>query len=274
MLYNNYLRGIGRKRLIHNTDQWKSYPYLAIVSVSGDPIVIKEKNMWFGVHLTLQAKHMDLVKVVLIQGKPFCWQPLFKEAPHSDSFPVCLLQVSMGSQSGESNQMVHMNVLITCLYSFCLGCVHCRCVICYRDMFVRKNRKIHKDAESAQSCTDSSGSFAKLNEFSLTALSRNINKISILPKLYVTCWPVGRLPPNGDTKSMVMDHRGQPPWVGCSPHSWVYTCASPEDPAGHEEPLRKAHGHGASRKKPQFFNRVLHPFPTKSRAYPQCHCSS
>ncbi|XP_032964280.1 semaphorin-6D isoform X7 [Rhinolophus ferrumequinum] len=159
-------------------------------------------------------------------------------------------------QSGESNQMVHMNVLITCVFAaFVLGAfIAGVAVYCYRDMYVRKNRKIHKDAESAQSCTDSSGSFAKLNglfDSPVKEYQQNIDS----PKLYSNLLTSRKeLPPSGDTKSMVMDHRGQPPELAALP--------TPEStPVLHQKTLQamkshseKAHGHGASRKEtPQYF---------------------
>ncbi|XP_021486992.1 semaphorin-6D isoform X11 [Meriones unguiculatus] len=159
-------------------------------------------------------------------------------------------------QSGDSNQMVHMNVLITCVFAaFVLGAfIAGVAVYCYRDMFVRKNRKIHKDAESAQSCTDSSGSFAKLNglfDSPVKEYQQNIDS----PKLYSNLLTSRKeLPPSTDTKSMVMDHRGQPPELAALP--------TPEStPVLHQKTLQamkshsdKAHGHGASRKEhPQFF---------------------
>ncbi|CAH6787959.1 semaphorin-6D isoform X11 [Phodopus roborovskii] len=159
-------------------------------------------------------------------------------------------------QSGDSNQMVHMNVLITCVFAaFVLGAfIAGVAVYCYRDMFVRKNRKMHKDAESAQSCTDSSGSFAKLNglfDSPVKEYQQNIDS----PKLYSNLLTSRKeLPPNVDTKSMVMDHRGQPPELAALP--------TPEStPVLHQKTLQamkshsdKAHGHGASRKEhPQFF---------------------
>uniref|UniRef100_H9GV29 Sema domain-containing protein n=1 Tax=Anolis carolinensis TaxID=28377 RepID=H9GV29_ANOCA len=123
-------------------------------------------------------------------------------------------------QSGESNQMVHMNVLITCVFAaFLLGAfIAGVAVYCYRDMFVRKSRKIHKDAESAQSCTDSSGSFAKLNglfDSPVKEYQQNIDS----PKLYSNLLTNRKeLPPTADTKSMMMvDHRGQPPELAALP---------------------------------------------------------
>ncbi|XP_067411922.1 semaphorin-6D isoform X8 [Emydura macquarii macquarii] len=122
-------------------------------------------------------------------------------------------------QSGDANQMVHMNVLITCVFAaFVLGAFLAGvAVYCYRDIFVRKSRKIHKDAESAQSCTDSSGSFAKLNglfDSPVKEYQQNIDS----PKLYTNLLSSRKeLPPNGDTKSMIMDHRGQPPELAALP---------------------------------------------------------
>ncbi|XP_074863368.1 semaphorin-6D isoform X5 [Carettochelys insculpta] len=122
-------------------------------------------------------------------------------------------------QSGDSNQMVHMNVLITCVFAaFVLGAFLAGvAVYCYRDIFVRKSRKIHKDAESAQSCTDSSGSFAKLNglfDSPVKEYQQNIDS----PKLYTNLLSSRKeLPPHGDTKSIIMDHRGQPPELAALP---------------------------------------------------------
>lgn len=61
--------------------------------------------------------------------------------------------------------MVHMNILITCVFAaFLLGALLAGLVVfCYRDSFLRKPRHVHKDAESAPSCSDSTGSFVKLN---------------------------------------------------------------------------------------------------------------
>ncbi|KAM3926143.1 semaphorin-6D isoform 4-T4 [Leptodactylus fuscus] len=122
-------------------------------------------------------------------------------------------------QSGESNQMVHMNVLITCvLAAFVLGAFIAGVVVyCYREMFARKSRKIHKDAESAQSCTDSSGSFAKLNGLFDSPVKEYQQSIDS-PKHYTNILTSRKdLPPNGDTKSMMMDSQGQPPELAALP---------------------------------------------------------
>ncbi|XP_058244340.1 sema domain, transmembrane domain (TM), and cytoplasmic domain, (semaphorin) 6D, like isoform X3 [Hemibagrus wyckioides] len=74
-------------------------------------------------------------------------------------------------QSADSNQLVHMNILITCvLAAFLLGAFIAGAVVyCYRDVFLhKKTSKIHKvphgkDEESGPSPTDSTGSFTKLD---------------------------------------------------------------------------------------------------------------
>ncbi|MEE6503094.1 hypothetical protein FKM82_004738 [Ascaphus truei] len=122
-------------------------------------------------------------------------------------------------QSGESNQMVHMNVLITCvLAAFVLGAFIAGVIVyCYREMFVRKSRKIHKDAESAQSCTDSSGSFAKLNGLFDSPVKEYQQHIDS-PKHYTNILTSRKeLPPHGETKTIIMDHQGQPPELAALP---------------------------------------------------------
>ncbi|NWY69320.1 SEM6D protein, partial [Erithacus rubecula] len=164
-------------------------------------------------------------------------------------------------QSGESNQMVHMNVLITCVFAaFVLGAfIAGVAVYCYRDVFVRKSRKIHKDAESAQSCTDSSGSFAKLNglfDSPVKEYQQNIDS----PKLYTNLLTSRKeLPPNGDTKSMMMDHRGQPPELAALPTPESTPVLQQKTLQAMKSQSDKAHGNlNASRKEtplksPQFF---------------------
>ncbi|KAB0394040.1 hypothetical protein E2I00_016600 [Balaenoptera physalus] len=200
----------------------------------------------------ITPKVIDTWRPKLTSSRKFVVQ----DDPNTSDFTDPFSGVRWEVQSGESNQMVHMNVLITCVFAaFVLGAfIAGVAVYCYRDMFVRKNRKIHKDAESAQSCTDSSGSFAKLNglfDSPVKEYQQNIDS----PKLYSNLLTSRKeLPPNGDTKSMVMDHRGQPPELAALP--------TPEStPVLHQKTLQamkshsdKAHGHGASRKEtPQFF---------------------
>ncbi|MBZ3872872.1 Semaphorin-6D [Sciurus carolinensis] len=204
----------------------------------------------------ITPKVIDTWRPKLTSSRKFVVQ----DDPNTSDFTDPLSGIPKGVrwevQSGESNQMVHMNVLITCVFAaFVLGAfIAGVAVYCYRDMFVRKNRKIHKDAESAQSCTDSSGSFAKLNglfDSPVKEYQQNIDS----PKLYSNLLTSRKeLPPSGDTKSMVMDHRGQPPELAALP--------TPEStPVLHQKTLQamkshsdKAHGHTASRKEtPQFF---------------------
>nr|XP_056721782.1 semaphorin-6D isoform X2 [Euleptes europaea] len=165
-------------------------------------------------------------------------------------------------QSGDSNQMVHMNVLITCVFAaFLLGAfIAGVAVYCYRDIFMRKSRKIHKDAESAQSCTDSSGSFAKLNglfDSPVKEYQQNIDS----PKLYSNLLTSRKeLPPTGDTKSMMMvDHRGQPPELAALPTPESTPVLQQKTLQSMKSQLNKAQNNlSASRKEaplksPQFF---------------------
>ncbi|KAL2088917.1 hypothetical protein ACEWY4_015816 [Coilia grayii] len=120
-------------------------------------------------------------------------------------------------RSAESNQMVHMNILITCVFAaFLLGAFIAGMVVyCYRDAFLRKPRKIPKDAESAQSCTDSTGSFAKLNglfDSPVKEYQPNIDS----PKLYTNLLSNGKdMPPSEDTKTMILS--SQPPELAALP---------------------------------------------------------
>ncbi|XP_065121113.1 semaphorin-6D isoform X4 [Paramisgurnus dabryanus] len=120
-------------------------------------------------------------------------------------------------QAGESNQMVHMNILITCVFgAFLLGASIAGMVVyCYRDAFLRAPRKMQKDAESAQSCTDSTGSFAKLNGlFDSPVKEYQPNMDS--PKLYTNLLSNGReMPTTADTKTMLLS--AQPPELAALP---------------------------------------------------------
>uniref|UniRef100_A0AAR2KKH5 Semaphorin 6D n=1 Tax=Pygocentrus nattereri TaxID=42514 RepID=A0AAR2KKH5_PYGNA len=114
-------------------------------------------------------------------------------------------------QSGDSNQMVHMNILITCVFgAFLLGALIAGMIVyCYRDAFLRKPRKIHKDQESAQSCTDSTGSFAKLNGLFESPVKEYPHPMDT-PKLYSSLLSGGKeVPPSPDTKTMILS--GQNP---------------------------------------------------------------
>ncbi|KAG8145032.1 hypothetical protein E2320_013410 [Naja naja] len=165
-------------------------------------------------------------------------------------------------QSGDSNQMVHMNVLITCVFAaFLLGAfIAGVAVYCYRDVFVRKSRKIHKDAESAQSCTDSSGSFAKLNglfDSPVKEYQQNIDS----PKLYSNLLTSRKeLPQTADTKSMLMvDHRAQPPELAALPTPESTPVLQQKALQGMKSQLEKAQNNLSSSRKeaplksPQFF---------------------
>uniref|UniRef100_A0A671Q786 Semaphorin-6D-like n=1 Tax=Sinocyclocheilus anshuiensis TaxID=1608454 RepID=A0A671Q786_9TELE len=120
-------------------------------------------------------------------------------------------------QAGESNQMVHMNILISCvLAAFLLGAFIAGMVVyCYRDAFLRTPRKIQKDAESAQSCTDSTGSFAKLNGLFDSPVKEYQPNMDT-PKLYTNLLSNGReVPTTGDTKTILLS--GQPPELAALP---------------------------------------------------------
>ncbi|XP_023669813.2 semaphorin-6D isoform X4 [Paramormyrops kingsleyae] len=121
-------------------------------------------------------------------------------------------------QSGESNQMVHMNVLITCVFAaFLLGAFIAGMVVyCYRDAFLRKPRRVHKDAESAQSCTDSAGSFAKLNGLFDSPVKEYQQSIDS-PKLYTNLLSNGKDTATGDTKTIILSSQGQPPELAALP---------------------------------------------------------
>ncbi len=120
-------------------------------------------------------------------------------------------------QAGESNQMVHINILISCvLAAFLLGAFIAGMVVyCYRDAFLRTPRKVQKDAESAQSCTDSTGSFAKLNGLFDSPVKEYQANMDT-PKLYTNLLSNGReVPMTRDTKTMLLSI--QPPELAALP---------------------------------------------------------
>uniref|UniRef100_A0A674AP38 Semaphorin 6D n=1 Tax=Salmo trutta TaxID=8032 RepID=A0A674AP38_SALTR len=123
-------------------------------------------------------------------------------------------------QAGEANQMVHMNILISCvLAAFLLGALVAGLVVfCYRDSFLRhKPRHAHKDAESAPSCSDSTGSFAKLNGLFDSPVKEYQPSLDC-PKLYTNLLSSGKdLTPNGDTKTMILRDGCQPPELAALP---------------------------------------------------------
>ncbi|XP_044209825.1 sema domain, transmembrane domain (TM), and cytoplasmic domain, (semaphorin) 6D, like isoform X4 [Thunnus albacares] len=123
-------------------------------------------------------------------------------------------------QAGETNQMVHMNILITCVFAaFLMGALLAGLIVfCYRDSFLRKPRHVHKDAESAPSCSDSTGSFVKLNGlFDSPVKEYQTNMDS--PKLYTNLLSNGKdlNTPNGDTKTMILRDGCQPPELAALP---------------------------------------------------------
>ncbi|XP_070985196.1 semaphorin-6D-like isoform X4 [Oncorhynchus clarkii lewisi] len=121
-------------------------------------------------------------------------------------------------QAGEANQMVHMNILISCvLAAFLLGALVAGLVVfCYRDSF-HKPRHAHKDAESAPSCSDSTGSFAKLNGLFDSPVKEYQPSLDC-PKLYTNLLSSGKdLTPNGDTKTMILRDGCQPPELAALP---------------------------------------------------------
>ncbi|KAG9337029.1 hypothetical protein JZ751_029888 [Albula glossodonta] len=133
-----------------------------------------------------------------------------------------VLQGQWEVQSGESNQMVHMNVLITCvLAAFLLGAMIAGMVVyCYRDAFLRKPRRIHKDGELAQSCTDSAGSFAKLNGLFDSPVKEYQQGMVDSPKLYTNLLSTGKDPPPSADHAKVTILGGQchqPPELSALP---------------------------------------------------------
>uniref|UniRef100_A0A665T663 Sema domain-containing protein n=1 Tax=Echeneis naucrates TaxID=173247 RepID=A0A665T663_ECHNA len=123
-------------------------------------------------------------------------------------------------QAGETNQMVHMNILITCVFAaFLMGALLAGLIVfCYRDSFLRKPRRVHKDAESAPSCSDSTGSFVKLNglfDSPVKEFQTNIDS----PKLYTNLLSNGKElnTPNGDTKTMILREGCQSPELAALP---------------------------------------------------------
>uniref|UniRef100_A0A672YZL8 Sema domain, transmembrane domain (TM), and cytoplasmic domain, (semaphorin) 6D, like n=1 Tax=Sphaeramia orbicularis TaxID=375764 RepID=A0A672YZL8_9TELE len=121
-------------------------------------------------------------------------------------------------QAGDTNQMVHMNILITCVFAaFLLGALLAGLIVfCYRDSFLRKPRHVHKDAESAPSCSDSTGSFVKLNGvFDSPVKEYQANMDS--PKLYTNLLSKDMNAPSSDTKTMILRDGCQPPELAALP---------------------------------------------------------
>uniref|UniRef100_A0A8C7KM95 Semaphorin 6D n=1 Tax=Oncorhynchus kisutch TaxID=8019 RepID=A0A8C7KM95_ONCKI len=155
-------------------------------------------------------RHTNCHKSCIASRDPYCgWMP------HG----ACE-RILPGIQAGEANQMVHMNILISCvLAAFLLGALVAGLVVfCYRDSFLRhKPRHAHKDAESAPSCSDSTGSFAKLNGLFDSPVKEYQPSLDC-PKLYTNLLSSGKdLTPNGDTKTMILRDGCQPPELAALP---------------------------------------------------------
>uniref|UniRef100_A0A3Q2E0Z4 Semaphorin 6D n=1 Tax=Cyprinodon variegatus TaxID=28743 RepID=A0A3Q2E0Z4_CYPVA len=126
----------------------------------------------------------------------------------------------LGDCQGESNQMVHMNILITCVFAaFLMGALLAGLIVfCYRDSVLHKPRHAHKDTESAPSCSDSTGSFVKLNGLFDSPVKEYQTNIDS-PKLFTNLLSNGKdiNTPNGDTKTMILRDSCQPPELAALP---------------------------------------------------------
>uniref|UniRef100_A0A8C6MIL8 Semaphorin 6D n=1 Tax=Nothobranchius furzeri TaxID=105023 RepID=A0A8C6MIL8_NOTFU len=124
------------------------------------------------------------------------------------------------NRTSDSNQMVHMNILITCVFAaFLMGALLAGLIVfCYRDSFLHKPRHVHKDTESAPSCSDSTGSFIKLNGLFDSPVKEYQTNIDS-PKLYTNLLTNGKdlNTPNGDIKTMIMRDSCQPPELAALP---------------------------------------------------------
>ncbi|XP_056875946.1 sema domain, transmembrane domain (TM), and cytoplasmic domain, (semaphorin) 6D, like isoform X3 [Takifugu flavidus] len=123
-------------------------------------------------------------------------------------------------QAGETNQMVHMNILITCVFAaFLMGALLAGLIVfCYRDSVLRKPRRVHKDTESAPSCSDSTGSFVKLNGLFDSPVKEYQTNIDT-PKLYTNLLTNSKdlNTPSSDTKTMILRDGCQPPELAALP---------------------------------------------------------
>uniref|UniRef100_A0A3Q3XMF1 Sema domain-containing protein n=1 Tax=Mola mola TaxID=94237 RepID=A0A3Q3XMF1_MOLML len=124
------------------------------------------------------------------------------------------------NQAGETNQMVHLNILITCVFAaFLMGALLAGLIVfCYRDSFLRKPTHTHKDEDSAPSCSDSTGSFVKLNglfDSPVKEYQANIDS----PKLYTNLLSNGKdlNTPSSDTKTMILRDGCPPPELAALP---------------------------------------------------------
>ncbi|KAM4593067.1 semaphorin-6D isoform 3-T3 [Odontesthes bonariensis] len=117
------------------------------------------------------------------------------------------------NHTGDTNQMVHMNILITCVFAaFLMGALLAGLIVfCYRDSFLRKPRHVHKDAESAPSCSDSTELDKLHGLFDSPVKEYQTN--ADFSKLYTNLLSNGKdlNTPNGDTKTMILRDGCQPP---------------------------------------------------------------
>uniref|UniRef100_A0A8C9V6Z2 Semaphorin 6D n=1 Tax=Scleropages formosus TaxID=113540 RepID=A0A8C9V6Z2_SCLFO len=169
-------------------------------------------------------RHASCHKSCIASRDPYCgWLPHGScEKIQPGQLPLSFVLYISGIwevQSGESNQMVHMNVLITCVFgAFLLGALIAGMIVyCYRGPFLRKTRKINKDAECVQSCTDSGDSFAKLNGL-FDSPVKEYQASMDSPKLYTNLLRNGRdITPCADTKAMILSSQCQPPELAALP---------------------------------------------------------
>ncbi|KAM9766042.1 semaphorin-6D isoform 3-T3 [Menidia menidia] len=117
------------------------------------------------------------------------------------------------NHTGDTNQMVHMNILITCVFAaFLMGALLAGLIVfCYRDSFLRKPRHAHKDPESAPSCSDST-ELDKLHGLFDSPVKEYQTNVDF-SKLYTNLLSNGKdlNTPNGDTKTMILRDGCQPP---------------------------------------------------------------
>ncbi|XP_059926698.1 sema domain, transmembrane domain (TM), and cytoplasmic domain, (semaphorin) 6D, like isoform X1 [Gadus macrocephalus] len=123
-------------------------------------------------------------------------------------------------QASEANQMVHMNILITCVFAaFLLGALLAGLVVfCYRDSVLHKPRRVRKDAEAVPPCSDSTGSFAKLNGL-FDSPVKEYHPDMDSPKMYTNLLSNGKdlTSPRGDVKTMILCDGCQPPELAALP---------------------------------------------------------
>ncbi|MFT7797205.1 semaphorin-6D-like isoform X1 [Arapaima gigas] len=167
-------------------------------------------------------------------------------------------------QSGESNQMVHMNVLITCVFgAFLLGALIAGMVVyCYRGSFLRKPRKNNKDTECVQSCTDSGDSFAKLSGLFDSPVKEYQSSMDS-PKLYTNLLRNGRdITSTADTKATILSGQCQLPELAALPTPESTPILQQRNLQPIKNHWEKAHGKGNSNsshrepppKNPHFFS--------------------